>query len=88
MKRLARLALLLPILALAACATNDDSRNKNPRDAAAYNVQLGIAYLKQGDVASAREKIERALKQDPQNPSVQTAAALLYDRMGEVSRAD
>ena len=80
--------ILAALLALAACATSEDGRQQSPRDAAAYNVQLGIAYLKQGDVASAREKIERALKQDPQNPSVQTAAALLYDRMGEVSRAD
>jgi len=82
-------SLLLAAAVLAACATTDgEERKTSPRDAAAYNVQLGIAYLKQGNVQAAQEKIERALKQNPSNPDVQTAAALLYDRMGEVDRAD
>jgi type IV pilus assembly protein PilF len=83
-----RVSILIALGALAACASEPEGYSKSPRDAAAYNVQLGIAYLKQGDVSSAQEKIERALKQDPQNPAVHTAAALLYDRMGETSRAD
>lgn len=82
----------LVLVALAGCVTtttgSGGDRKESPKDAAAYNVQLGIAYLRQGDVAAAQEKIERALKQDPANPDVQTAAALLYDRMGEVDRAD
>lgn len=83
--------LCLSALLLAGCVTSSSDsgeRRTSPKEAAAYNVQLGIAYLKQGNVASAREKIERALKQDPDNPDVQTAAALLYDRMGEADRAD
>jgi type IV pilus assembly protein PilF len=88
--RIAILCLVL-VLLLAGCVsttTGGSERKENPKDAAAYNVQLGIAYLKQGDVSAAREKIERALKQDPSSPDVQTAGALLYDRMGEPSRAD
>lgn len=76
---------------LAGCVTTttgSPERKEAPKEAAAYNVQLGIAYLRQGNVGAAREKIERALKQDSANPDVQTAAALLYDRMGEVDRAD
>jgi type IV pilus assembly protein PilF len=88
-----RITILCSVLMvlLAGCVsttTGGSERKENPKDAAAYNVQLGIAYLKQGNVSAAREKIERALKQDPGSPDVQTAAALLYDRMGEPSRAD
>ena len=36
----------------------------------------------------AREKIERALTQDPSNVSVQMTAALVYDRLGEDKKAD
>jgi len=78
---------LLGLLATA-CGGDAEERPSSPRTAAAYNAQLGIAYLQKNQVSEAREKIDRALKQDPNNPVVQTAAALLYDRMGEVDRAD
>jgi type IV pilus assembly protein PilF len=82
-------ALCLAGMALAACVTNgDEERSESPKDAAAYNAQLGIGYLQMGDVKTAREKIERALKQDPGNANVHTAAALLYDRMGDIDKAD
>src|SRR5437879_5290976 len=44
-----RLAAGALTLLLAACATTE--RPSKAHDAAAYNVQLGIAYLHQGDVA-------------------------------------
>lgn len=85
--------LLLVTLAFGACAETpqDDSRPQwpqSPKDAAGYNLQLGMAYLQKGNLALAREKIERALAQDSTNPDVHRAAALLYDRLGEPNRAD
>jgi type IV pilus assembly protein PilF len=59
-----------------------------PKQAATYNVQLAMAYLSKGDLALAREKIEKALKQDPTNVDAHRAAALLYDRLGDNNRAD
>lgn len=81
---------LLLIVTLAGCVSNaaEYERKKAPHEAASYNVQLGIAYLQSGDLASAKEKIERALEQDPSNPDVHRAAALLYDRLNNESRAD
>ncbi|NJO12618.1 MAG: type IV pilus biogenesis/stability protein PilW [Gammaproteobacteria bacterium] len=76
------------MLALGACGGDSGQRETSPRTAAQYNAELGIAYLQKNNVSEARGKIERALKQDPNNPVVQTAAALLYDRMGETDRAD
>jgi type IV pilus assembly protein PilF len=57
-------------------------------EAARYNAQLGIAYLKQGKLEIARDKVERALSQNSRDAVVQTAAALLYDRLGDERRAD
>jgi type IV pilus assembly protein PilF len=56
--------------------------------ASAYNVQLGTAYLQQGNFPVAREKLERALEQNPKDPNVHTSLGLLYDRTGEPKLAD
>lgn len=55
--------------------------------AAQTNVRLGVEYLKKGEIKIARDKIERALKQQPRDVSVQLAAGLLYERLGESDRA-
>ena len=79
--------LLLIALVLGACAT-DPQKAKKLRDAAAYNTQLGIAYMNQGDLARAQEKLDRAVTQDPENADVRTARAMLYVRMGEPDKAE
>jgi len=83
-------SLILVALALGGCAVQDEDpiHEAEPKSAATYNVQLGMAYLSKGDLAMAREKIERALKQDPSNVDGHRAAALLYDRLGDNDRAD
>lgn len=56
--------------------------------AAKINAELGIAYLQRGDIALAQQKIERALGQNSDDADVQTAAGLLYERIGEMDKAD
>ncbi len=64
-------------------------KQEDPEDTAAkYNIQLGTAYLQQGNYALAREKLERSLKQNPKDPDVHTSLGLLYDRTGESKLAD
>lgn len=65
-------------------AKQEDSKHT----AARYNAQLGIAYLTDNKIEAAREKIERALAQNPRDSSVQTAAGLLYERLNDEKRAD
>ena len=72
-------------LLLAACATAPSNRT---RDAAAYNVQLGIAYLHQGDIALAKDKLDRALAEDPSSADVHSARAMLFERMHNPDKAD
>jgi type IV pilus assembly protein PilF len=77
---------------LAGCVNADGSakrQEKDPSDQAAKtNIQLGVAYLKQGNLRLAKEKLERSLKQNPKDPDVHTSLALLYDRVGEPKLAD
>jgi len=80
-----RLAAGALTLLLAACATPHPNKT---RDAAAYNVQLGIAYLHQGDVALAKDKLDRALAEAPGSADVHSARAMLFDRMHDPAKAD
>jgi len=75
---------LAAALALGACASNDGlAPGRNPAQAAIVNVQLSVAYLKLGKLAIARHFIERALREDPRNATVQATAGVVYERLGE-----
>lgn len=73
----------------ASSSAQSRAKAEDPKATAArYNAQLGIAYLTENKVEAAREKIERALEQNPRDPGVQTAAGLLYERLNDERRAD
>lgn len=88
LRRAVGLGAALAALALAACTTTTSGPKPSDTNAAEYNVQLGFAYLKQGNLALAKEKLERALKQDPDNAAVHSALGLLYERLGDPKAAD
>ena len=79
---------------LTGCVTSNGEGGKplkqdDPKEAAAkYNIQLGTAYLQQGNYPLAREKLERSLKQNPKDADVHTSLGLLYDRTGDPKLAD
>jgi type IV pilus assembly protein PilF len=79
---------------LAACVTSTKDGSKPLKSesadvqAAKYNIQLGTAYLQQGNYALAKEKLERSLKQNPKDANVHTSLGLLYDRTGDAKLAD
>jgi type IV pilus assembly protein PilF len=90
---MARAASLLLIgvaaLALAACSsTSSTKRKKEKGDASNYNMQLGMAYLNQGDLGLAKEKLDRAVAENPGDPNVHSAMAMLQDRLGHPEQAD
>lgn len=80
------LAGALLALGLAGCASSEHSKEK--RDAANYNMQLGMAYLNRGDLALAKDKLDRAIKENPEDPNVHSAMAMLQQRMGNNEQAD
>lgn len=56
--------------------------------AADANLRLGVAYLMQGNFAVAKDKLERARGQAPNDKDVLTALALLYSRIGDYDKAE
>lgn len=76
----------LAALSLAACTSARQDRKD--KDAANYNTQLGIEYMRQGDLALAKDKLDRALNEDPDSATVHSARAMLFERMGERDKAD
>jgi type IV pilus assembly protein PilF len=70
-------------------ASSDYSNSESRSQAAAkINLQLGVGYLQQGDLPIAKEKLERARSQDPHNPEIHGAMALLDQRLGKDKEAD
>jgi type IV pilus assembly protein PilF len=61
---------------------------KEPAKAAVANTQLAIEYMKLGQLANARECIEKALSEDSSNPDVQMTAALVYERINDMPKAE
>jgi type IV pilus assembly protein PilF len=89
--RTARLSLLAIIaLNLLACgSTNPNEFSKpQPERASDINLEIGIDHLRKGNLSQAKEKIDRALDQNPRNANAHSAAGLLYDRLGETKQAD
>jgi type IV pilus assembly protein PilF len=77
---------LLLVLGLAACVPVSGGKKRD--DASAANMQLGMAYLNQGELALAKQKLERAVKENPRDPNVHSAMAMLQDRLGHQELAD
>ena len=89
--RMARVGSLLLVgaaaLVLVACSSQSN-RAKKKGDASNYNMQLGMAYLNQGDLGLAKEKLDRAVAENPGDPNVHSAMAMLQDRLGHPDQAD
>jgi type IV pilus assembly protein PilF len=89
-----RLALLVTAGALlAACASNHSgsrfkSNETESEKAASINKQLGTVYLRQGNLAVAKEKLERAEKYNPRDPELHSVLALLYERLDIPAQVD
>lgn len=76
-------------LLMAACAANGPSATGvNRKEAARANVQLGVAYMQQGDLQLAREKLLRAEQQDPRSVELHTAMAFLNERLERPDEAE
>lgn len=83
-------AVLATSALLAGCATSSSggSDSRSPTAAAQYNTQLGVAYLQQGNLQLAKDKLEKAEAQNPDDASLQTSLGLLYERLGDAKQAD
>lgn len=83
------LELLIAATLIAACVSQAQfDEPQNDDEAARINVQLGAAYLAQGNLGLANTKLERALKENPYLAAAQWLYALLQTRLGRPKLAD
>ncbi len=82
---------LLAAATLVGCISTGDVDPRpegSPSEAAQINYELGSQYLRQGKLKLARERLERAVDQNPRLPGPHMALALIYERTGDTARAD
>lgn len=85
MRRL--LTLTLVLLVLGGCASQSVREDANPRKSAELNAELGLRYMLQGKNDLALEKLERALRFDPESATAHHYLAELYRRLGRSEKA-
>jgi type IV pilus assembly protein PilF len=87
--RRAALAAALAAAWLGGCvADGDQGREVDLSGAATANMKLGVEYMSTGNLAAAKERLERAEQQNPKSPDVQFALAELYSRLQQPKDAD
>jgi type IV pilus assembly protein PilF len=81
----------LILILLAGCASTGGQHydvTGQPKDPAEVNTQLGIAYMRKGMYDTALEKLNKAIRQDPDFQLAQVSIAILYERLGEDDLAE
>ena len=74
---------------ISGCSSNgkkDDGPNF--KKAAEINIQLGASYLSQGKLQLAKDKLSKALEQDPDNALGHSTMALLLEKVGQFEKID
>jgi len=77
-------------LVLAGCvsAGSGSTAPQSRKEAAHYNMQLGISYLRQGDLRTAQQKLEKAVADDDSLATAYTALGLVFERLGDPRGAE
>ena len=82
------LAVLMSFVTACATTNNVDGPVSDNEKAAAFNVQLGVKYLGQGEYELADQKLRRAIKQDPRSATAHWVYALLQQRLKQTDVAE
>lgn len=89
MNRLRQVLIVLLVSSfVAACAPTPTKKPVDNRKKAEINTQLGIEYLRKGMYETSLEKLEKAIDQDAGYAPAHDAIAVLYEQLGEFSKAD
>ena len=90
MKNNAAVALSMVVLAaLTGCeSTQETLGTPDAVRAAEINLQIGTDYLRKNNLVQAKEKIDKAVEQNPRSSQGQITAGLLYEQLGDSDKAD
>ncbi|HWK74084.1 MAG TPA: type IV pilus biogenesis/stability protein PilW [Povalibacter sp.] len=87
-----RPALIATLLscAVAACTTTSTQPLSvpQPNRASDINLELGVDYFRKGNLKAAKEKLDRAVEQNPRNARAHAASGLLYDTLNDPKKSD
>jgi type IV pilus assembly protein PilF len=73
----------------AGCVSSDLKKSStSPKEAAQLNMQLGISYLRKGDLKSAQEKLEKSIADDDSLATAFQALGLVFERLGDLPGAE
>lgn len=85
-------ALAAALCAAAACTTTEvqpaPGTHPDMKEAARLNTQLGIDYMRKGEIDVALDKLKRAIEQDPDLAMAHSTLALVYQRKGDAELAE
>src|SRR6185503_8435583 len=70
------------------CTNSNNVTTPKPERAAEINLELGIEHLRKGNLQQAKDKIDRALEQNPRYGRAHLVAGMLYNRLGDQSKAE
>ena len=82
---------LLLGLAIASCANSppsDTGDGANLKEAARINTQLGLDYMRKGELVLSEEKLKRAISEDSKYALAHSALGILYSRRGRDDDAE
>jgi type IV pilus assembly protein PilF len=82
------LTVLVLSLLLQACAATGSRGRPSRETAAQANLNLGVAYLRQGNTEQAMKSLKRALDENPRLADAHSAIALAYEQLGDVKQAE
>ncbi|MEM7208459.1 MAG: type IV pilus biogenesis/stability protein PilW [Pseudomonadota bacterium] len=87
---IARFACLLVAISLTACTTTTVrvQSESSKKEAAEINAELGSRYLRAGELKKARDKLQKALEQDPKNAAANFNYGLLLARLKHAEDAE
>ena len=87
---LLRYWLILACYLLSACGSSpaQERQQTNTKDAAKMNVQLASGYMQRGQLEIAKEKLEKAIEQDPKYAPGFATLAVLMEIINEPDKAE
>lgn len=88
MKFFGLLALVVMIVSLMQGCVSTDKREANPGKAAAIYADLGLQYLRQGNLELAQAKLERSLELDSKNAAAHHYIAEVYKQRNNWEQAE